>query len=184
MHLKVHYHHRRRIHCLRISTFFRFPWNNDQYYTERKLSHSKRRYRNADLDYNAEPISKKTIKDGINSNKTFHLVAKNPAGKSIELRSDQLLLDVGRVPNSDTLGLEASGVKTNKKSFIITYGYLETNVKGIFALGDAIGHYLFNIMQTMRHSMLIIISCIPMTRSLSAMPQCHMQFLALLKSPE
>ena len=41
-----------------------------------------------------------------------------------------------------------------------------------------------NEMQTMRHSMLIIISCIPMTRSLSAMPQCHMQFLALLKSPE
>jgi pyruvate/2-oxoglutarate dehydrogenase complex dihydrolipoamide dehydrogenase (E3) component len=133
--------------------------------------------------YNAESISKKTIKDGINSNKTFHLVAKTPAGKSIELRSDQLLLDVGRVPNSDTLGLEASGVKTNKKSFIITYGYLETNVKGIFALGDAIGHYLFNIMQTMRHSMLIIISCIPMTRLLSAMPQCRMQFLALLKSP-
>ena len=98
---------------------------------------------NVYLDYNTESISKKTIKDGINSNLTFHLVAKNPAGKSIELRSDQLLVAVGRVPNSDTLDLEASGVKTNKKGFIITDRYLETNIKGIFALGDAIGHYLF-----------------------------------------
>ena len=98
---------------------------------------------NVYLGCNAESVSKKTIKDGINSNLTFHLVAKNPAGKSIELRSDQLLVAVGRVPNSDTLDLEASGVKTNKKGFIITDRYLETNVKGIFALGDAIGHYLF-----------------------------------------
>jgi mycothione reductase len=98
---------------------------------------------NVYLGYNAESVSKKTIKDGINSNLTFHLVAKNPAGKSIELRSDQLLVAVGRVPNSDTLDLEASGVKTNRKGFIITDRYLETNVKGIFALGDAIGHYLF-----------------------------------------
>jgi mycothione reductase len=98
---------------------------------------------NVYLGYNTESISKKTIKDGINSNLTFHLVAKNPAGKSIGLCSDQLLVAVGRVPNSDTLDLEASGVKTNKKGFIITDRYLETNVKGIFALGDVIGHYLF-----------------------------------------
>jgi dihydrolipoamide dehydrogenase len=86
---------------------------------------------NVYLGYNTESISKKTINDGINSNLTFHLVAKNPAGKSIELCSDQLLVAVGRVPNSDTLNLEASGVKTNKKGFIITDRYLETNVKGI-----------------------------------------------------
>jgi mycothione reductase len=98
---------------------------------------------NVYLGYNTESISKKTIKDGINSNLTFYLIAKNPAGKSIELCSDQLLVAVGRVPNSDTLDLESSGVKTNKKGFIITDKYLETNVKGIFALGDAIGHYLF-----------------------------------------
>jgi mycothione reductase len=98
---------------------------------------------NVYLGYNTESISKKTSNNGINNNLTFHLVAKNSAGKSIEICSDQLLLAVGRVPNSDTLGLEESGVKTNKKGFIITDRYLETNVKGIFALGDAIGRYLF-----------------------------------------
>jgi mycothione reductase len=98
---------------------------------------------NVYLGYNTESISKKTSNNGINNNLTFHLVAKNSAGKSIEICSDQLLIAVGRVPNSDTLGLEESGVKTNKKGFIITDRYLETNVKGIFALGDAIGRYLF-----------------------------------------
>jgi mycothione reductase len=98
---------------------------------------------NVYLGYNTESISKKTSNNGISNNLTFHLVAKNSAGKSIEICSDQLLIAVGRVPNSDTLGLEESGVKTNKKGFIITDRYLETNVKGIFALGDAIGRYLF-----------------------------------------
>jgi mycothione reductase len=97
---------------------------------------------NVYLGYNTESISKKTSDDGI-KNLIFHLVAKNSAGKSIELYSDQLLVAVGRVPNSDTLGLEESGVKTNKKGFVITDRYLETNIKGIFAIGDAIGRYLF-----------------------------------------
>jgi dihydrolipoamide dehydrogenase len=39
--------------------------------------------------------------------------------------------------------LEKTGVKINKKGFVITDRYLETNVKGIFALGDAIGRFLF-----------------------------------------
>ncbi len=59
------------------------------------------------------------------------------------LRSDQLLVAVGRVPNSDTLDLGKTGVKTDAKGFVLTDEYLETNVKGIFALGDAVGHFLF-----------------------------------------
>jgi dihydrolipoamide dehydrogenase len=34
-------------------------------------------------------------------------------------------------------------VKVNDKGYIITDKYLETNVKGIFALGDIVGRYLF-----------------------------------------
>lgn len=82
--------------------------------------------------------------DGYNNsnNHKFHVLAKH-SGKSIEIISDQLLIAAGRVPNSDTLGLEKTGVRTNKKGFIITDRYLETDVKGIFALGDVIGRYLF-----------------------------------------
>lgn len=59
------------------------------------------------------------------------------------LKSDQLLVAAGRQPNSDGLDLDKTGVRTDEKGFIVTDPYLETNVKGIFALGDVVGHYLF-----------------------------------------
>jgi dihydrolipoamide dehydrogenase len=101
---------------------------------------------NVCLGYEAEFVSSENNDDNnndINNNYKFHVIAKNPSGKSIEFDSDQLLIAAGRIPNSDTLDLEKTGVKTNKKGFITTDRYLETNVKGIFALGDAIGRYLF-----------------------------------------
>jgi len=59
------------------------------------------------------------------------------------LISDQLLIATGRVPNSDLLDLDKTGVQTDNHGMIITDPYLETNVKGIFALGDAVGRYPF-----------------------------------------
>lgn len=88
------------------------------------------------LGYNTQSVNKK--KNGM-----FHVVAKNSAGKTLNLDSDQLLIATGRTPNSDTLALENTGVKTDEKRFIVVDDYLETNVKGIFALGDAVGHYMF-----------------------------------------
>lgn len=76
-------------------------------------------------------------------NGDFVVTAKSRQGKQIEIESDELLIATGRVPNSDTLALEKTGVKTDKTGFIEVDEYLETNVKGIFALGDAIGRYLF-----------------------------------------
>jgi dihydrolipoamide dehydrogenase len=73
----------------------------------------------------------------------FHVSIKDSSGKSAELLSDELLIAAGRIPNSDTLDLEKTGVKVNRKGFIITDRYLETTAKGIFALGDAVGRYLF-----------------------------------------
>jgi mycothione reductase len=83
--------------------------------------------------------------ESVSKNKDeFHVTAKKSvSGESIEVVSDQLLIASGRVPNSDTLDLEKTGVRVNLNGFIITDNYLETNVKGIFALGDAIGRYLF-----------------------------------------
>ncbi len=62
-------------------------------------------------------------------------------GKS--LKSDKLLVAPGRETNADTLDLAKTGVKTDEKGFIVVNEYLETNVKGIWALGDSVGHYLF-----------------------------------------
>jgi pyruvate/2-oxoglutarate dehydrogenase complex dihydrolipoamide dehydrogenase (E3) component len=46
---------------------------------------------------------------------------------------------VGRTPNTEALNLAAAGVETDERGFIRTDEYLETNVPGIYALGDVKG---------------------------------------------
>src|SRR5205807_5698290 len=58
-------------------------------------------------------------------------------GRTIE--GSHLLVAVGRTPNSDTLNLGASGIETDAKGFIRTNNRLETNVPGVYALGDIKG---------------------------------------------
>jgi len=54
-----------------------------------------------------------------------------------------LLLAVGRVPNTDDLGLDRAGVETNERGSIVVDEHLRTNVPGIFALGDCNGRGAF-----------------------------------------
>lgn len=54
-----------------------------------------------------------------------------------------LLLAVGRVPNTDDLGLDRAGVATDARGFIIVDDHLATNVAGIWALGDVNGRGAF-----------------------------------------
>ena len=60
-------------------------------------------------------------------------------GKEHRIKCSHVLLAVGRAPNTDTLGLEKTGVKTDERGFIQVDGKLETNIKGIYALGDVKG---------------------------------------------
>ncbi len=55
------------------------------------------------------------------------------------LSGSHLLVATGRRPNSDELGLERTGVETDGRGFIKVNGLLETNVPGIWALGDVKG---------------------------------------------
>jgi pyruvate/2-oxoglutarate dehydrogenase complex dihydrolipoamide dehydrogenase (E3) component len=54
-----------------------------------------------------------------------------------------LLLAVGRVPNTDNLGLDCAGIATDARGFIIVDDHLATNVPGIWALGDVNGRGAF-----------------------------------------
>jgi pyruvate/2-oxoglutarate dehydrogenase complex dihydrolipoamide dehydrogenase (E3) component len=65
------------------------------------------------------------------------------------LRGSHLLVATGRRPNTDDLGLEAAGVQLGDGGFIQVNDRLETNVPGIWALGDVKGgpaftHISFN----------------------------------------
>lgn len=55
------------------------------------------------------------------------------------LEADKVLVAVGRRPNSQDLGLEAAGVKTDAKGFIPVDKQLRTSVKHIYAIGDVVG---------------------------------------------
>ena len=53
-----------------------------------------------------------------------------------EVVGTHVLLAVGRVPNTSDLGLERAGVTTDQRGYIIVDDQLQTNVPGIWALGD------------------------------------------------
>lgn len=55
------------------------------------------------------------------------------------LTVDALLVATGRVPNTDTLSVATSGVKTTDQGFVKTDRYLQSNIRGIWALGDIVG---------------------------------------------
>ena len=55
------------------------------------------------------------------------------------LTGSHLLLAAGRVPNSDWLNLPAAGVQVDKRGYIRVNDRLETNIPGIYALGDVKG---------------------------------------------
>ncbi len=54
-----------------------------------------------------------------------------------------LLLTVGRRPNTDDLGLEKAGIRTNERGFIEVDDQLCTSVAGVWALGDCNGKGAF-----------------------------------------
>jgi pyruvate/2-oxoglutarate dehydrogenase complex dihydrolipoamide dehydrogenase (E3) component len=68
----------------------------------------------------------------------IQLTVKTPTGERI-LTGSHLLVAAGRTPNTDWLNLAATGVQVDKKGFIQVNEKLETNVPGIYALGDIKG---------------------------------------------
>jgi pyruvate/2-oxoglutarate dehydrogenase complex dihydrolipoamide dehydrogenase (E3) component len=60
-------------------------------------------------------------------------------GTSETLKGSHLLVCVGQTPNSDDLGLDRAGIETDRAGFIKHNGKLETNVPGVWVLGDVKG---------------------------------------------
>ncbi len=65
------------------------------------------------------------------------------AGGPREVTGSHLLLAVGRVPNTDDLGLAQAGVKTDARGYIEVDDELRTSVSGIWAIGDCNGRGAF-----------------------------------------
>ncbi|KAH9056690.1 glutathione-disulfide reductase [Lactarius vividus] len=67
---------------------------------------------------------------------TVHL----STGKTLEV--DTLLWAIGRKPNTEDLGLEDVGIKVDKAGNVVVDEWQETNVKGVFSIGDVQGKAL------------------------------------------
>jgi pyruvate/2-oxoglutarate dehydrogenase complex dihydrolipoamide dehydrogenase (E3) component len=60
-------------------------------------------------------------------------------GQTKTIRGSHLLAATGRIPNTDTLGLDKAGVALDSHGYVKVNGRLETDVPGIWALGDVKG---------------------------------------------
>ncbi|MBP1877731.1 glutathione-disulfide reductase [Agrobacterium rubi] len=76
-----------------------------------------------------EDVIQEVSKDGAGG-----LVARTKQGHSLNV--GQVMLALGRDPNTQGLGLEKAGVAVNERGAIIVDDYSRTNVPSIFALGD------------------------------------------------
>ena len=60
-----------------------------------------------------------------------------------EVHGSHVLLAVGRTPNTDDLGLDNAGVRTDDRGYIVVDDQLRTSVSGIWAMGDCNGKGAF-----------------------------------------
>lgn len=70
--------------------------------------------------------------------KEVTIKADNDKGEEISLTGDYCLVAVGRKPYTENLGLDKAGVKLDDRGRVEVNEHLETNVPGIYAIGDVI----------------------------------------------
>jgi dihydrolipoamide dehydrogenase len=70
-------------------------------------------------------------------NGSLSVAAEGKKGESI-IRADAILVSTGRTPRAGGLGLEAAGIVYDKNGIKVDETY-QTNVPGIYAIGDVIG---------------------------------------------
>jgi len=85
---------------------------------------------------NAKCVSLSAEDDGISAQ-------VDCADGSPSVKGEHVLLAVGRRPNTDDLGLDAAGVATDDRGYIVVDDELRTSTPGIWALGDCNGKGAF-----------------------------------------
>jgi dihydrolipoamide dehydrogenase len=66
------------------------------------------------------------------------ITALNKTGESVKFTGDYCLVSVGRKPHTDSLNIEAAGVKIDKLGRVEVNQYLQTAKSNIYAIGDVV----------------------------------------------
>ncbi|WP_273836407.1 dihydrolipoyl dehydrogenase [Halococcus sp. PRR34] len=88
--------------------------------------------------YTGHRVSTVTESDG-----ELTAVAESESGDEIEVSGDELLVALGRRPNTDGIDLDATNVETTDAGFIATDDRLRTNVENVWAMGDIADNGMF-----------------------------------------
>lgn len=94
-------------------------------------------------------VQRKLKKDGVEvftkakalsafQNDTSVTVKYEVNGEEKEVTADYLLVTVGRVPNTDELGLEQIGLKKDERGYIQVDHLGKTNIENVYAIGDVV----------------------------------------------
>ncbi len=88
--------------------------------------------RKIDVLTNAKLSNVKVGKDGVS-------MTVEAGGNKKDVKSDIVLVAAGRAPNVEEIGLKEQGVQLTERGFVKIDARMETNVKGIYAIGDVAG---------------------------------------------
>jgi dihydrolipoamide dehydrogenase len=67
-----------------------------------------------------------------------HVKIQEKSGEKVQLTAEKVLVSVGRTPHAEGFGLESVGLRMDGQ-FIEVNARMETNVDGVYAIGDVIG---------------------------------------------
>ena len=79
------------------------------------------------------------VKSRANEFRDGKIYATLEDGREASFEVEKVLVTVGRRPNTDGIGLERVGVKTDSHGFIQVNKKMQTNVAGVYAIGDVVG---------------------------------------------
>ena len=74
----------------------------------------------------------------VEGDKVIASIQKRDSEETFQLEADYCLVAIGRRPYTDNLGLDKAGVVMDERSRIEVDGHLQTNVPGIYAIGDVV----------------------------------------------
>jgi dihydrolipoamide dehydrogenase len=81
---------------------------------------------------------KHKVTGAVSKGKEVVVTADNEKGEKVEFKGDYCLVAVGRKPYTDNLGLDKAGIKSDNKGRVEVDNHLQTNVQGIYAIGDVV----------------------------------------------
>ena len=98
------------------------------------------KYLHRKLKKKLDKIMLETTVTGLdNSGEKLSVTMKDKKGRENTSDFDRILVAVGRIPNTDLIEASNAGIETDDKGFITVNEKTETNIQGIYAIGDIAG---------------------------------------------